>query len=325
MTPVEKGLSVEALPDAEIVAALAKFPQMREKTLIDMINGVAVGREHIGVQRRRLTMLSRVADAVTGEGSRRQIEINENLAAGVEGAVAWLKELEAVNAKTNVQIVRMNWCLGRLTDRLSETRSVVVEVDRQLQDLVHRVGEIRDELSSRLDRLEGRVERLEWIHRAQVHLQRAFNDWHEGRYDSESLLTQAYLVLDDLYWGEFGAACLRFRGAGVIDAFQELSISLRPALYSELLSRLSLVGGASDLAKPFWLDRWRTYDDSSARSVLHPQLLVFLGDWADADDHPCSFTATRHDLNPPLRMPLMLSVAHASNLLQQEVFGGSRV
>lgn len=325
MNAFEPESARELISDSEFSLSLAQLPQLREKALVDMINGVAVGREHVRVQRLRTGMLSRFADSLTGEGSRRQIEINENLAAGVEGAVAWLKELEAEHVKSNVQIVRMNWCLEKLAQRLGKTREVIVGMDHELQALKSRVEDLSADMSRRLRALEGRVDRLEWMWDAELHLRGVLSDWHDGRFDAEPLLTQAYLVADSLYWGAFGAACLRCRDLNAAnDRFVELSKSLRPGFRKELSSRLDLSDSAADTGKPFLLDRWRIRN-ASGRNTVHPEVLSYLGDWANEEEQPLSTTATRPDESPPLHMPRLLSVGHACTLLQNEVLGDSRL
>ena len=70
-------------PDSALCQSLTCLP---EKFIVDFANGIDVVRDHLRVQRQRTGFFARMYDGFTGQGARRQAQINASLADGVEAS-----------------------------------------------------------------------------------------------------------------------------------------------------------------------------------------------------------------------------------------------
>lgn len=287
------------------------LPMLPEKVVVDFANGIDVVRDHVRVQSNRHGMLARFMDGISGTSSRRQAGINASLADGVEGALLMLNDLTSSLARSNLAIERVN-------DRLS---AIVVDVKKiagfsaETREIVIKLSE---ELDARYSSLEKDVQRIDFVQRAQLHLDQVFSRWDAGRLSSFSPAARAYIVMEDLWWGDFGAF---FRMTESHDKKDKLVETMLNRCISKL-SGESGVSPAMRLSIRSWLDA----PDSGGAVLLSNQALAYLGDNADHARQPFVYSLTQmpeySDL--PNTLPRITSAEVVVRALKKELFGEVR-
>ena len=69
-------------------------PQLTEKAIIDLVNGLEVAGDHLRCRSTR-PLAGRIWHALTGRASREQYLIDINLKTGLEAVTAWVQDIQA--------------------------------------------------------------------------------------------------------------------------------------------------------------------------------------------------------------------------------------
>ncbi len=188
-------------------------PQLTEKAAIDLVNGLEVVDDHLRCRNTR-SFVRRILYAITGRASREQYLIDINLKTGQEAVAAWVQDLQAFQAKSDL-------ALTVVTKKLTETRTALNRYALHQSELEAAISQIEQ----RLDGLAQQVEALESGNKANIQVDLLLHRWEERMRMSRirSPLVQIFLTIDELWWGDFGCYCRLARDPEDIDKFIEIS------------------------------------------------------------------------------------------------------
>lgn len=289
--------------DSDICQVLSCLP---EKFVVDFANGIDVGRDHIRVQRQRDSMFNRFCDSFTGQGARRQAEINASLIDGVEASLNWLTDLCESLSRSNLAIARVN-------DRVNELKFSVAKLADYSADTRQRLEQLATQLDQRCSLIEQEVSRIDFIQRVQLHLDQVFNKWKAGRFRHCSLPGRCYAALEELRWGAFG------------DYMRTQPVHQRNDFLADLANR-ALAQMAVDAActeterkDTYW---WIAQPDGKSGSSDFAAALAYMGDWYSSDHSPLVYAVSQSPNEFPLAVPRVCSAERVSETLVEEVFGG---
>lgn len=181
-------------PDSQLCQTLSCLP---EKFVVDFANGIDVVRDHLRLQRERTGFFDRIYDGFTGQGARRQAEINGSLADGVEASLQWLCELSESQARSNFAIAQVN-------DRVTALMGHVTRLAHYSADTRERLHELTRRLDVRLHDMQQEIARLDFIQKAQLNVDATFSKWAAGRFAGVSPAARCYAALEELRWGALG-------------------------------------------------------------------------------------------------------------------------
>ena len=183
--------------DSPLLRSLSCLP---EKFVVDFANGIDVARDHLRVQRGRTDFFSRMYDGFTGQGARRQAEINASLADGVEASLKWLCDLSESLAQSNLAIAQVNDRVSALTGSVAQLAHYSADTREQLQVLAQR-------LDARMQGMAQEIARIDFIQKAQLNLDATFHKWAAGRFSALAPAARCYAALEELRWGALGDYC----------------------------------------------------------------------------------------------------------------------
>src|SRR5690606_26217153 len=141
--------------------------------VVDFANGIDITQDHLRTQRTRNSMFQRLFDGFSGQGKRRQDEINANLAKGVEAALQWLTELTESLAHSNLALARVN-------DRVNTLQQDTARIANFSADTRQRLDVLTIRLDERCNDIEQELGRIDFIQRADLNLNEVFNRWKAG-------------------------------------------------------------------------------------------------------------------------------------------------
>jgi hypothetical protein len=271
-----------------------------DKLLIDTVNSIEVSKDHIRVQKTRSGFLSRVTDGLSGKGHLRQTEINQSLSDSLEGVIEWTTYLTNELAHSTLAIAKANEKISVIHENVATLAHYSADTRQQLKALDQRLSEKYQELSDEIKRVD--IEQ-----KASRQLDQVFDAWKAGKLKKLPIIQQLFVILDNLFWGDFGYYCQTHRS------------NTRNNFLSQLDHKIQIE--LNDLLKPS--------EHRFSIQQLTPQLthslndaLAYQGDWSCEDQHPFSFTATQQPilLETSLHIPRLLSVERVSNAFVDEFF-----
>jgi hypothetical protein len=204
------------------------LPSLEQKFVVDLVNGIDVSRDHIKVQKDRDGLLSRLWDGFTGDAARKQSQINDLVADGLDSCLKWLNDLtESITLSKNA-LIQVNDGLGIVKRDLATVANYSADTRQQL----NRFEEIVDQ---KFNSLEQMIREVDTRQRAYQQMDWLFNSWQAGVFTQLSLAQRCFLVVSELGWGVFADYC---RIASVSDRNQMLQ-----DLYNRLIIQLKLDSG----------------------------------------------------------------------------------
>lgn len=281
------------------------LPILPEKFVVDFANGIDVARDHIRVQRNRTGFINRCYDSFTGQSTRRQAEINANLADGVEGALKWLTELTNSVAKTNFALTQVNERVAKIQKALTELIHYSADTRNQLENL-------SKQLNSRCDELARNIARVHFEQRAQRNLDQVFNKWAAERFSDFSLAARCYAALEELRWGAFGDFCRTYDDtvrAGFIEDLTNLTLR-------QLVVDSKLESSQTRMNTEYWLTSSKS--DPSIHELR--EALAYLGDWAKPEVHPFIYKASQPTDKWPITLPRICTANRIAKGIVAEIF-----
>ena len=280
------------------------MPALADKAVIELINSINVVNDHNNVQKNRTGKLSRIVDTITGGGARRQNAINENLASGLS-AVA--QEIEVIIKNQTVgfyAIQQANEKIHTLNETLTETIDFSIETRQMLSQLAM-------DLNKRCDALDKKIHSLDLNQQATTQIDHLFTKWAAGKLNMLSPMSRLYVVLDELYWGEFGNYYRQRRNHS--DKVNKLiSIIENKAIIQ--LTRDMKITTESSVPTSLW------FETPKALSVDLHEGLQFLGDWTNDFQHPLAHYASQLLEKPPALIPLNLKANSVVTASFEEIF-----
>ena len=186
-------------------------PQLTEKAIIDLVNGLEVVGDHLRCRSTR-PLVERIWRTLTGRASREQYLIDINLKTGQEAITAWVQDIQAFQTKSDL-------ALALVTEKLTETRTALGrQAARQsgIEKTLSCMQEHLDRLTQRVGELESRV-------KAEGQRDILLSHWEETQGRVVSPLIQIFLTIDELWWGDFGLYCRSAQDTQNVNTLVELT------------------------------------------------------------------------------------------------------
>lgn len=280
---------------------------LNEKFVVDFANGIDVARDHFRVQRARTGMFARMYDGFTGQGVRRQAEINASLSDGMDASLQWLGELTQSLAHSNWAIAQVNDRVTALTSNVAQLVHYSADTRKQLEALAH-------QLDQRMQGMAQEIARIDFIQKAQLNIDATFDKWAAGRFAVLSPAARCYAALEELRWGALGDYCRNYNGQRQCLDFMQMvadratrQLAEDAAINLQAPAATAHVWLATPPAKP-----GRSDDDMW-------QALAYLADGMPADNAP--FVSSAVQQRPASRMvPLIADARRVAEAIAQEVF-----
>ncbi len=278
-----------------------------EKFVVDFANGIDVARDHIRIQKKNDKFFTRMFDGLSGKSARRQNEINQSLADGVEGALNWLTELTNSVAKTNYALTKVNERLGIIQENFITLVNYSADTRQQLEELSTHVH-------SRMDEFSYELNRVDITQRATIQLDHVFDKWAAGKLNQFSPITKCYITLEELRWGDFGELC-----RNQIENDQKLVQTMLEILANRLIQQLTKETDTTAQQR-VGLVTWTNPNTSEKISTDWVEALNYAGDWAQPDPHPFVFTTTQMPNQLPVFLPRICSAERVAEAMVSEIF-----
>nr|WP_315260684.1 diguanylate cyclase regulator RdcB family protein [uncultured Duganella sp.] len=273
-----------------------------EKFIVDFANGIDVVRDHNAVQRQRENSIyARLYDGFTGQGQRRQNDINASLADGIDGALTWLTELTNSLSRSNRTIELVQARVASLQSHLTSLAHHSANTREQLQQLAQ-------QLTLKINSVERDVARLDRLQRAELQLRLVMSKWEAGQFAMLPIAGRCYAALEELRWGDFGH-------------FYHHAEPGERAGHLELLRNLVVTRLAED-ARSNSGQRQDTLLWLQTAPAGLPDLqlaLAYLGNWAQPKQSPFVFVAANLPDVLPDHMPRLCSATRLSHAMVHEV------
>lgn len=274
-------------------ALLREFPQVREKAVVDAVNGLEVLDDHLRVRDTGSVFLKRVWGSITGSTARRQQALDRGVHVALTGAVEWLQALEAAQARSDI-------AMATVVERLSETRAGVMRLQER-----HR--RLAGEVAALLDRLDAVVEQTAALRQALAQERLERRAWDEvqflqGRCTSGALdhlppVARVVQVVDEAHWGAFGASLRQ----GLPEAERQ---RLLQHLIQTLQAYLRGVLGDAEQQPLYHVDGWLTgIPDLTAD---RKEVMMFLWQDANSDLKPLTHAVVGRLQQPAAALSLHL-------------------
>ena len=186
-------------------------PQLTEKAIIDLANGLEVVDDHLRCHNTR-PLVERIWYAVTGRASHEQYSIDINLKTGLKAVKDWLRDIESFRIKSDL-------ALTIVAEKLTETHIALNRYALHQSELEAALSQIQQHL----DGLAQQVKELETRNKANDQVDLLIHQWEERMSRIRSPLVQMFLTIDELWWGDFGRYCRLVRDTEDGGKFIEIS------------------------------------------------------------------------------------------------------
>lgn len=287
-------------PKAEDISIA--IPSIKQKFLVDLVNGIDVSRDRIKFQKTRGRLLDRLWDSLTGDSYRRQLEINNEIVKGLDNCFEWLNDLTEELTFTNTALLQVS-------DSLVHVKSDLSEVALFSADTRERLDRFEKTINSHLSELEAKIREVDLRERARWQMDSLFNSWEAGLFSDLSPAQRCFLVLTELSWGVFSDYC----------RIDSLAYSDKEQILKDLKNRLVIclakdveVSSDSRIDATVWLG------NGCNNPSLQYDALSYLGNELDYVGHGFN----RYVLNPsverPTRVPHIMDAGRLVNGMIQE-------
>ena len=197
---------------------LEYFPQVREKAVVDVVNGLRVVDDHLRYRDENPgSFAGRVWDSLTGASARRQQAVGLGTQDVLRGVNDWLHGLQVAQVESDIALMRVATRLKetrqsvmKLQERHLELREKVAKLERWLADHIASTDDRLSDLQQALDIESARSQAWDAVAGAEARQK-------NPRFESLPRLMRLLLAANDLYWGKFGAF-LRLKGPQDRDA-----------------------------------------------------------------------------------------------------------
>lgn len=293
--------SIELTPitrESEICQILSCLP---EKFVVDAVNGIDVVRDHLRVQRDRTGIVCRLHDGFTGQGTRRQLEINASLADGIEGALTWLTELTD-------SVAMSNYALAQVSEHVSTIQIAVTKLAHYSADTRQQLEQFSAIMDVRLHQMNSELSRIDRTQQAQIHLDRIFKKWAAGKYACFSYSGRCYAALEELRWGAFG------------DLIRQPKKSNPEEFLDDLKNRVihQLIQDSSNQREEaqFWL----AVPNSRKSNPDATPALTYMGNWSSEVEEPFVYAVTQQPKMHPRGFPHLFDAPRLGEAMVDEIF-----
>lgn len=285
----------------EIMVAL---PSLKQKFLVDLVNGIDVSRDQIKVQKGRGGFTNRLWDSIIGDAHRHQTQINEQVVNGLNSCFEWLGEMTEELTFTNTALVQ-------ISDGLSRVKSDLTNFAHFSADTREQFVNFQLTVDSRMAELEATIRQVDMRQRAHQQMDSLFASWEAGNYAELSLAQRCFLILSELAWGVFTDYC---RIAPSIDQEQILK-DLRNRLIIHI-KRDAGLNWHDRVDSKVWLNREQV--PAGLRQEYY-QALCFLGDRLSQEQYGFNWYVLNVGLARPAKIPYIMSAPRLIDGMTQEL------
>ncbi|MDE4083357.1 MULTISPECIES: diguanylate cyclase regulator RdcB family protein [Enterobacter cloacae complex] len=201
--------------------------------------------------------------------------------------------------------------LTRMTDRLVALRQQANPRLPQSPGVLQQCEALSAHFSQRAAYKEKALAQRGLMVQAGEHSEQIFTRWRARQYDGWSLAGRCYIVLEELRWGAFGDACRL--------ANHDVAAMLKDNLRSMAANYLAQGINASPTTRHFY-HQWLT-TPASPDLTDYKDMLGWLGDWCQADNHPLCWSVTQSWQTVALGMPRLCSAKRLVDGMVEEIFG----
>lgn len=277
--------------------AFARLPQLADKAIVDLANGLLVTKDHLGEQSKPKGRLIRLLDSLSGEASRRQHAINASLASQMQVTVLYLKDLEVAQSHSLLAIQKVASHVGTVVTEVTQLGDALVELEEDVASIRRDVEMCRQDLQ--------RVDMEQSATRAVTAI---FDHWEAGHWMECSPLERTFLAMDALYWGPFGD-CVRVAKRAIADQYLKIA---RDKAAARLRGELEW-----DVLRPIPLSNWT---EVRRRPSLLADSVAYLADTDNSRQPLCQVIASPNLAEAMPRVPKVLSIERAIDRIVEEVF-----
>lgn len=292
------------LKDNDITSAL---PSLKQKFLVDLVNGIDVSRDHIKVQKTRDGFLNRLSDSLKGSNYRRQNQVNDLVVDGLESGFHWLSELTDEITLTNRALTQVSESLSRVKQDLSSVANFAAGTKEQLDNF-------QQVVDKRFSEIEIKIHELDCRQRAYQQVKSLFQSWKAGNFIALSTAQRCFLVITELSWGVFGDYC---HIASLQDR-EEILGYLRDCMI-EQLNLDAHVSLDVRIDSNIWLSQ---RDDVSLPALEYGQAVAYLGSDISKDQQPFTWFALNIEADRPTCVPYLMDASRLYKGMANDLIKG---
>lgn len=282
------------------------LPSLKQKFLVDLVNGIDVNRDHVKTQKDHEAFIPRLCAFFTGSDYRRQNQINGNIIEGLESSFKWLNKLTEEMAFSNKSLIEINDGLLRVKNDLSKVATFAADTKEQLNELQHIVDQ-------RFTEFELQIQRVDMRQRAYQQMDSLFVSWSAGNFSALSLAQRCFLVISELSWGKFGDYCQI--------AFKQDRESLLKHLRDRLVAQIrqdASVSQDSRISTDFWLQANIAHSNLAEQ---YQHAVSYLGNNIDAQQQAFTWFVLNTNEKRPEVMPYIMDATRLVKGLSNDLLG----
>ena len=189
------------LEDKMLKSEFKNVPELSEKMLVDLINGLEVSSGQIKY-RDQQDGFSRFIGFCDGSNRRRDSIISMQHQHSLENLTSWAIELTRDGRHTTETLMSVINTLNDVRKTLNDTIMFSVENRHIIEHQENKLQTLSNYISNKISTLESEVRRVEIKTDAHLHLTSVTEGWKSGRlFYGYPLIVQTCLVLHELYHG----------------------------------------------------------------------------------------------------------------------------
>lgn len=179
---------------SKLESELDRIPQLSERMLVDLVNGLDVANEQISFKENQ-SFLPRLLSRFDGSSQQREKIIEQNFYESLEILSLWAKSLTSKGNFTNQ-------ALSFVSDKLRENSQELEKFSADNREMIFSLEKV---VENEIEILSQKIEHLEIKQQATIRINEVIQAWANNRYYIDyPPLIQAFLAIDDLSRGEVG-------------------------------------------------------------------------------------------------------------------------
>lgn len=198
-SPSEGVLNIPSHSTQRIEELQRRVPIVGDQALTDLVNGIQVSKDLIRYRKNR-GFFGQLIDTLDGSDRQRQILLDGNLLAGQESLYQWVLEVSDSLRISQVALEVTQQSLLEARDAIRSHQERLQKQEYALLKLIEIISQLNQELGSRLDELEARVQKLEVRVAANEDLDRIVTGWAaEQTYHNLPWAVQVALLVREVF------------------------------------------------------------------------------------------------------------------------------
>ncbi|UKP01544.1 YjcZ-like family protein [Nostoc sp. UHCC 0870] len=179
---------------SKLESELDRIPQLSERMLVDLVNGLYVANEQISFKANQ-NLLPRLLGFFDGSSQQREKIIEQNFYGSLNILSFWVKNLTIKGSFTNK-------ALTIISNKLIETRQNLETISA---DNIELISSLEAVVNEKINILSSEIKEIKIRQRTQIRIDEVTQAWANNRYYIDyPPLIQAILAIDDLSRGDVG-------------------------------------------------------------------------------------------------------------------------